>query len=256
MNAFNLQNYYDPSLYSIPNAVGNTMLLRGAIVAGHQIIRATLPVSTLPSGYEIYDLQPPSSPIGERALVTDLPDLSPTAPVVSINYASGLGDFNIFDMIKLTPDTAHTEYALGPMLVAPSATDKALGAGKWQAGLSAVVIHPLPMGSLIGALSTWQHSFAGQKARSDANFFTCQPLGTFSIGGGYYIRSSAVWTFDETNERYLMPLGVGAGKVFKAGNAIGNAFIEPQFTVYHQGIGQPTMQIFAGINLQWSKRGK
>lgn len=158
MNAFNLQDYYDPSLYSIPNAVGNTMLLRGAIVAGHQIIRATLPVST--------------------------------------------------------------------------------------------------MGSLIGALSTWQHSFAGQKARSDANFFTCQPLGTFSIGGGYYIRSSAVWTFDETNERYLMPLGVGAGKVFKAGNAIGNAFIEPQFTVYHQGIGQPTMQIFAGINLQWSKRGK
>jgi hypothetical protein len=29
MNAINMQDYYDPSLYSIPNAVGNTMMLRG-----------------------------------------------------------------------------------------------------------------------------------------------------------------------------------------------------------------------------------
>jgi hypothetical protein len=253
MNAFNVQNYYDPSLYSIPNGIGNTMMLRVAIVAGRQIIRATLPVATLPAGYEIYNLQPPSSPIGEVAPLTAVPA---EAPAVSITYASGLGDFNIFDMIKLNGDAARTQYALGPLFVAPTATDKALGAGKWQAGLSAVAIHPLPAGSLLGVLATWQHSFAGHADRPDTNFFTCQTLGTFGIGGGYYIRSTGVMTFDETNGRYLIPLGVGAGKVFKAGNATANAFIEPQFTIYHQGIGQPSIQLFAGINLQWAKKGK
>jgi hypothetical protein len=257
LNAINLQDYYQPSLYSIPSATENVMNLRGAMVAGRQIIRATLPVATLPSGYEIYDLLPPSGPnIDDQSPVMDLPNQASPAPLVSLQYASGLGDFNIFDMIKLTPDNARTQFAIGPMLVAPTATDKALGAGKWQAGISAVTIHPLPMGSLIGALITWQHSFAGQQARPDTNFFTCQPLGILSIGGGYYIRSSATWTFDAANGRYLIPLGVGAGKVFKVGNAVANAFIEPQFSVYHQGIGQPSIQISAGINLQWAKKGK
>jgi len=42
--------------------------------------------------------------------------------------------------------------------------------------------------------------------------------------------------------------------VFKAGNAIANAFIEPQFTVYHKGSGQPSFQLFMGLNLQWAKK--
>jgi hypothetical protein len=258
LNAINLQDYYQPSLYSIPNATGNSMLLRGAIVAGRQIIRATLPVATLPSGYEIYDLLPPNDPNRARSypLLMDASDPAPQVSITSLQYASGFGDFNIFDMIKLSLDSARTQFALGPMLVAPTATDKALGAGKWQAGIAGAAIHPLPMGSVIGALITWQHSFAGQRARPDTSLFTCQPLGTFSIGGGYYIRSSATWTFDAENGRYLIPLGVGAGKVFKIGNAMANAFIEPQFSIYHQGIGQPTIQIFAGINLQWAKKSK
>ena len=182
MNAINLQNYYDPSLYSIPNAVGNTMMLRGAIVAGRQIIRATLPVSTLPSGCQIYNLQPAPSPFGTYSEERSPLDATP-APVVSIQYASGLGDFNIFDMIKLSSDAVRTEYALGPLFVAPTATDRALGSGTWQAGISGVVIHPLPMGSLVRTLITWQHSFAGHADRLDTNFFTCRTLGTPGSAG-------------------------------------------------------------------------
>ena len=36
----------------------------------------------------------------------------------------------------------------------------------------------------------------------------------------------------------------------EAGNAIANAFIEPQFTVYHKGSGQPSLRLFTGINQQ------
>jgi hypothetical protein len=257
LNALDFQNSYQPSLYSIPNASANTTFLRGAIVAGRQIIRATLPIATLPSGYEIFDLLPPPNPnsIGGRSLTSRV-DPSASAPVVSISYGSGLGDFNIFDLIRLSSDTSRTQFALGPQLVAPTATNKALGSGKWQAGLATAAVHPLPGGSILGALFTWQHSFAGEQARPGTNLFTFQPNATFSLGGGYYVRSSGTWSFDAAADRYLIPLGIGAGKVFKAGNAVANAFIEPQFSVYHQGIGMPSLQIFAGINLQWSKRGK
>ena len=48
-----------------------------------------------------------------------------------------------------------------------------------------------------------------------------------------------------------MPLGFGIGKVVKAGHTVFNIFIEPQFTVLHDGVGQPEMQIFAGLNMQF-----
>jgi hypothetical protein len=35
------------------------------------------------------------------------------------------------------------------------------------------------------------------------------------MGGGYYVRSTAVWVFDLENDRVLMPLGIGVGRVFK-----------------------------------------
>jgi len=222
MNALNFQNYYVPTLYGVPDSVANTMYLRPVMVAGRQIIRATLPVAT--------------SPVGQG------------------QYRSGLGDFSIFDAIKLTPEGAKTDFAVGPLLVAPSATNSALGQGKWQAGAAAVAIHPMPGGTVIGGLVTWQHSFAGDKDRPTAHTMTMQPLATIGIGGGYYVRSTPVLVFDFQNDRYLVPFGLGFGKVFKAGNAIANAFIEPQFSVYHKGSGLPSFQLFMGMNLQWAKK--
>jgi hypothetical protein len=177
-------------------------------------------------------------------------------PIGSGQYESGLGDFSIFDAIKLTSTQAKTDFAVGPLLVAPSATDRSLGQGKWQAGIAAVAIHPLPGGSLVGMLATWQHSFAGQSNRPGAHLVTFQPIGTLSIGSGYYFRSTAVWVFDIANGSYLIPIGLGLGKVFKVQGALVNAFIEPQVTTYHNGSGLPSFQLFMGLNLQFPKKPK
>jgi hypothetical protein len=115
------------------------------------------------------------------------------------------------------------------------------------------VIHPLPGGSLLGSLVTWQHSFAGDVDRPSTNLATFQPIGTFAVGGGYYVRSTAVWLFDFHNDRYLVPLGIGFGKVFRIGSTVANGFIEPQFTAYHKGTGLPAFQLLVGLNLQWMK---
>lgn len=224
MNALNFENFYSPTLYGVPQANANTMNLRPVVVSGRQIIRATLPFSTV--------------------------------PVSGGQYKSGLGDLNIFDAIKLTSEGSKTDFAIGPLLVVPTGTNRALGSGKWQAGAAGVIMHPMPGGSLLGALVTWQHSFAGQDDRPPAQVATLQPLGAFSIGGGYYVRSTAVWVFDFENNSYLIPLGLGFGKAFKVGRAVVNAFAEPQFTVYHKGDGLPSIQIFMGLKFQFPKKSK
>lgn len=222
VNAVSFEDYYAPTLSGLPNANANTTPLRAVIVSGRQIMRLTVPVQT-----------------------------SPTGPNQSL---SGLGDIAFFDAIRLSKEGAKTELGVGPLFVAPSATNSALGSGKWQAGVAAVAIHPLGGGSLLGVLATWQHSFAGNADRPTAHLSTLQPFATYSIGGGYYIRSSGVMVFDIYNDRYLIPLGAGIGKALRAGSGMVNIFFEPQFTVYHQGTGQPTVQLYMGIKWQWAKK--
>src|SRR5580700_7691876 len=80
---------------------------------------------------------------------------------------------------------------------------------------------------------TWQHSFVGEHSRPEAQT-TFQTIAALAIGGGYYFRSSGVWSFDIANNKDIVPLGVRFGKVFKIRNAMVNALIEPQATVYHE----------------------
>lgn len=220
-NAINFQNYFMPSLQGVPGASVNLFLLRPVMVAGRQILRATVPFQTSPTGL--------------------------------LSYDSGIGDINVFDAILVTPPDASTMIGIGPLLVFPTASSDSLGAGKWQAGAAAVVVKPLAGGSMLAGLVTWQTDFAGDKERPDTSFLTAQPVAILQIGSGYYMRSTGLLTFDLENERYLVPFGVGVGKVFKVGRTVANAFLEPQFSVYSKGLAQPQWQLFAGINLQWFK---
>lgn len=244
MDGLSFQDYYAPAFYGVSGVSSNTLDLRPVFVSGRQVIRLTIPISTVPAGRSTIDLP------GGGAL----PAIS--LPIGPVQYDSGIGDASIFDAIVLTPSGASTTLAAGPQLVAPSATNSSLGSGRWQAGLAGVVIHPLPGGSLLGALITWQHSFAGDKDRPSTNVGVFQPSMTAAIGGGFYIRSTAAWTLDFKNDIYLIPVGLGAGKVFKLGSALANAFFEPQFTVYHKGRGLPVLSLFFGLNLQWAKKPK
>jgi hypothetical protein len=221
MNAIYFQNYYAPTVYGVPGS-DNLLDFRTLVVSGRQIIRATLPISSGEDG--------------------------------NGNQQSGLGDFNVFDAIRVSPEESKDVLAVGPLLVAPTATNRSLGQGKWQAGLAAVGLHALSEGSLLIGILTWQHSFAGEESRPGAQVVTFQPIVALSIGGGYYVRSSGIWSFDIVNNKTLIPVGVGFGKVFKTGNAIVNAFIEPQFTVYHNGAGLPSFQLFSGLNFQFRKK--
>jgi hypothetical protein len=218
MKMFNLQNYYIPKLYGVDNEVANTFWIRAAAPLGRWLTRASLPLSTVPTGQ--------------------------TDP------QSGLGDFNIFSayMVVQKPEKS---IGIGPLLVAPTASDDALGSGKWQAGAAAVAFAvPSPVIQL-GGLVTWQASFAGDDDRADTSSLVAQPFGFWQLGGGTYLRTAPIWFFNLKNGDYNVPFGLGIGKVLKTERVVYNIFIEPQFTVLHSGVGQPAFQIFTGLNMQF-----
>jgi hypothetical protein len=222
--SFNVQNYYTPSMFGT-SGHANSLLLRPTVPVGPvgpigvpQIFRLTVPVSTAPN------------PAG--------------------GYNTGLGDINLFDIFLLSQ--GETQVGVGPLLTMPTATDPSLGTGKWQAGLAAVVINA-DKARLIGALVQWQHSFAGQSSRPTVQSLTAQPFGIFNLPGGWYIRSTGIWTFDLQHGNYYLPVGLGGGKAWKRGSVIYNAFVEPQYSVAHSGAGVPKWQIFAGLNMTFGK---
>lgn len=218
--SFNLQNYYTPDLYR-SDAHTNDFLLRptipilpGDFIGVPQILRGTVPIST--------------------------------RPTADGSYKTELGDINLFDIFLLKSEGV--QLGVGPLLTMPTATRPELGAGKWSGGLSAVAIHA-DKGGLYGGLVQWQHSFAGQSNRETVHSATLQPFVIRNLQEGWYLRSTGIWTFDLNRGSYYIPLGAGAGKSWRVGKTIFNAFVEPQWTVLHSGDGLPKFTVFAGLNM-------
>lgn len=222
-SAVNLQDYYAPTVSGVPGGSANSMLVR-AVLPFHlgleQIVRVTLPLSTAPN-------------------------------VMGSDPVSGLGDLNIFDVLLLTPSTSKVQFGVGPQLTIPTASYDPLGTGKWQLGAAAVVTWEPAKALLLGTLVTWQAGFAGSSSRPSTDNLLVQPIGILQVGAGFYLRSTASWMFDLASGTYLVPFGVGVGKVVKLGSTALNFYLEPQFTVLHYGLGQPTEQILGGINAQF-----
>jgi hypothetical protein len=80
-----------------------------------------------------------------------------------------------------------------------------------------------------------------------------QPFGIFNLPGGWYVRSTGTWTFDLQHGNYYIPVGLGGGKAWKDGHTIFNVFIEPQYSILHEGSGVPQWTIFAGLNMTFGK---
>jgi hypothetical protein len=141
------------------------------------------------------------------------PELAP-----GVGEVFGLGD--IQQSLFLSPaKPGQLIWGIGPIFQFPSATDDALGQGKWGAGPTAVALTmqgPWVFGALIN--NVW--SFAGDDARPDVNQMLIQPFLNFNLPAGWYLTASPVvtanWKADSDN-RWTVPIGGGAGKILKIG---------------------------------------
>lgn len=221
----NAHNYYVGDLSGLPDEDANQFLVRGLVphkVGGPgQLLRFTLPVAT-----------------------------SPTAS----GHVTDWGDLTLIDLFPFK--AGRTEVAVGPLLVAPTATNRATGAGKWQVGAAGLVIAPQTWG-LVGSLVTYQASVAGSDTRSDVSLMTMQPLLLYNLPKGWYLRSTAIWNFDFEGDNSYVPVGFGVGKVIPTSGPTVNVFVEPQVTAWKDdGVGVPNWQVFVGVNLQFPIGGK
>lgn len=215
--AFNVHNYMISSIYGVEDATINQLIARYSQPVGKVLFRLSMPF-----------------------VISSLPN---SAPV------TGLGDFNMFAIYSF-PSKSGNQFGIGPVLVAPTGT-KDLGQGKWQTGVSALAFFAKSHIVQIGSLLQWQISFAGEEDRPDVSLFTPQVFFIWQIGGGTYLRSTGVWSFDLYSGHYNVPLGLGLGKVVKAGGVVFNIFAEPQLSVLAVGAGQPKFQTFIGFNTQF-----
>jgi len=217
MVAFNIQNYYYAELYGTSES-SNTAWLRYAQPFGRWLMRASLPISTVP----VAGSQDP---------------------------VSGLGDFNIFLAYLLSDPSSPKQYGIGPLLAAPTATDDAIGSDVWQAGAAAVYFNAESLVMQWGALLTYQTSFAGDGG--DTSLAVLQPFAMFQLGKGTYLRTAPLWVFNLEDNSYSVPFGLGIGQVVKKNKTVFNMFIEPQWTILHDGVGQPEFTVFVGLNMQF-----
>lgn len=226
MTALNFHNYYIPKLTDAPDdAYMNNAWIRFAkpFSDGKLLLRISAPINTLglPSGNG------------------------------SINSTNGLGDINAFLSYNFVSESSKT-IGVGPLLVAPTATETELGTGKWQGGFAFVAFIANSPTFQFGGLVTWQASFAGDSDRPDTSLAALQPFYFWQLGKGTYLRGAPIWVFDLKNSTFHVPLALGIGKVVKVNNTVFNLFVEPQYSILHKGT-QPQVQIFTGINLQFMK---
>ena len=219
--AFNVQDYYIGNLTGVDEDA-NQFWLRFAMPFSigdtKWLMRASLPVNTFPV--------PPE-----------------------LEHETGLGDFNAFAAYLIDVGNPKVSFGVGPLINIPTATKDATGSGKWSAGIANVLFSAQSPRFQYGYLLTWQASFAGDEDRADVNVAAFQPLLIYQLGGGTYLRSTPIMTYDFESDGYSVPLGLGIGKIFKTRNGNNNLFVEPQWSVADHGAGWPEWQVFVGFNM-------
>jgi hypothetical protein len=148
--------------------------------------------------------------------VVVVPRLSPTTEV---DY----GLSNIQPQLYLSPvHVGKFIWGVGPQLWLPTATDKTLGINKWGGGPTTVWLYR--SGHWLGG-ALINNEFAGVN-RDHENLMTLNGFLYYNFKHGWYVVSSPIMTADWTKERdkrWTVPLGGGAGKVFKIGSQPLNA---------------------------------
>ena len=220
ITGLNLQNYWIPTLYGVDDEQANTFWLRFVQPTGPVLWRLSVPLPTVPTGGD------------------------PEA---------GLGDTQLFAAYLAVKKPTFT-FGVGPQFVFPTASKDVLGSGKWQAGLATVVFAVPDPRFQVGGLILWQHSFAGDSERETAHLLAVQPFAIWQLGGGTYLRTAPIWPFNLETGDYHIPFGFGIGHVVRLGNTVFNIFIEPQYSILHEGAGQPAFQIYTALNMQFLRK--
>ena len=219
--AFNLHDYYVPTMSEAPDQTANTFWLRYAQPFGKWLVRASLPLSRVPAA-----------------------DGTTT---------SGLGDFNAF-AAYLFDTKPGSELRRGAADHRPHRHGGRDGhrevAGRPRRRLLRRHVAGGPVGRarhLAGGLRRRRRPLGHERPRRAALLLRPARQGALrEEHGGHGLQPRG--------RHYNVPVGLGIGQVVPTKSVVFNVFVEPQFTVLSHGARQPELQVFVGFNTQFLKK--
>ena len=129
----------------------------------------------------------------------------------------GLGDISLSLFFSPKKPTAGgVIWGVGPILLLPTATDSMIGAKKWGAGPSAIVLKmngPWTMGLL--ANHVW--SFAGDNDRINISNTFMQPFAAYTWPSAWTVSAQSETTYNWETEQWSVPINVAVAKLVKFG---------------------------------------
>jgi hypothetical protein len=154
--------------------------------------------------------------------VAQVPDLAP-----SVAGTSGVGDVQL--SLFLSPAKAGPViWGAGPVVSFPTASQEILGTKKVSLGPTVVVLR-IQGHWLFGTLVQNLFSVAGPAARPDVNQMLMQPFANYNLKHGWYLTSSPIITANwevNPNQRWVVPVGGGAGKIVHFGKLPVNMYTQ------------------------------
>lgn len=148
------------------------------------------------------------------------------------DYDFGLGDVQLTTFFSPIEPTRGWIWGAGPSMRAPTSTDARLGQRKWAAGPAVVALRmegPWVFGALVQ--NVW--SLAGSGSRNYSEFLV-QPFVNYNLPDGWYLLSAPIITADwqrDSDERWIVPLGGGVGKIFQLGDQPVNLSAQAYYNV-------------------------
>ena len=148
---------------------------------------------------------------------------------------SGLGDVGVVSLLSPAKLTDGLIWGAGPTFIFPTATNDALGQGKYQAGPAAVGLY---MGKdwVFGTLAQQWWSFAGDGDRESTSQANIQYFIQYLFGDHWQIGMTPNilidWKEDQKN-RFTVPVGLGIGKLVMIGPLPVKFTAEVDYMVVH-----------------------
>lgn len=129
----------------------------------------------------------------------------------------GLGDTtqSLFFSPKAQSASGIT-WGVGPAILYPTGTDHALGAGKWGAGPTALVLKQSHQNTF-GLLANHLWSFAGKSSRGDISSTFIQPFFSHSTATGTTYAVNTETSYDWKGKNWVVPINLSVAQLTKIG---------------------------------------
>ena len=187
------------------------------------VVRTIMPIVSVPA------------PSSTNALLESGSTVSENAAVNSVAAPTGLGDtLQSFFFSPQRPGPSGIVWGVGPALLYPTATNTALGAQRWGAGPTVVVLKQ-QSGWTYGFLANYIQSFA----QADPAFVAGDPIKStyiqpflgYTTASGFTTTLNSESTYDLIARQWTVPVNLLFSQVFKVGDQPVSMQVGPRYYV-------------------------